>query len=154
MATRFGESLQRPESYDILLAQQSIEVAVLNEVHWATEQRTKLEQDYTKSLSKFVTTALNRLDSAVVKAKEVAKKRSSGTSDSNIDPQSLPLVQGWKTVLKSAEQYADSLTRRIQQMNGNLMAMLETLLQEKREFYNYCVTERERLDFEVFKVLV
>ena len=89
---RFGESLQRSESYDILLAQQSIEVAVLNEVHWATEQRTKLEQEYTKSLRKFVTTALNRLDSAVVKAKEVAKKRTSGATD-DIDPQSLPLVQ-------------------------------------------------------------
>lgn len=43
--------------------------------------------------------------------------------------------------------------RRTQQMNGNLVSMLETLLQEKRDFYNYCVTERERLDFEVFKVL-
>lgn len=89
---RFGESLQRPESYDILLAQQSIEVAVLNEVRWATEQRTKLEQNYTKSLHKFVTSSLNRLNSAVVKAKDDAKK-SSKSSEINVDPQSLPLVQ-------------------------------------------------------------
>ncbi|XP_064645641.1 tyrosine-protein kinase Fer-like isoform X2 [Lineus longissimus] len=126
----FGTELQRKESHEALLKLQDAEIRLLENMKQCLNLRIKSDRDYAKALTNVCNCA-----------------QKFENSDFNS-----PIFQAWNLIIKETQNLASIFKSRSDDLAANTMEKVTFLIQEKkgaRKIYN---DERNRLDFEIYRL--